>query len=488
MAMEERTFATRDPSVWVKQERQKLQKCLQESIREYAGKCHPGVEWLNNFLEGIILKNTQNMGSSFLPINPQEVSITTSLKVQRTSLLSYPSYSISPKTDILPSEIKLEATSILAFNKVPKLSFNEIDRKSPEKNEFQTNIDEQVEEMENEIASSTLTLDTFDGDQKLRRAALAKEVELKHKAAAQRREEILEKKQEALKQREEKRNLRVNAIREAKQKVDPASIITKRKRPEKEEPSEVNKNWIRSKTAINVKRTTKINLVAKKPTTVFSGYRDTKRLRIVGKDNFDENVHKEKFDLPEKLRQQAERLRQEAFQKEKEALRQEALQLKTFKESTALQEIRKETLRHIPFSKGKSNPQQPESDKKYTDISEKTSFQNVSQQESSKGHTKSSAGESLETSSDFSDEENVLPKKLSKPVWCQSPVISAALVKQAQIDPDTVFGRMPPLPMEEIFITRGRKFRQRTSSGVWEGPDDLTEEEQYEYKLQMGYL
>lgn len=54
-------------------------------------------------------------------------------------------------------------------------------------------------------------------------------------------------------------------------------------------------------------------------------------------------------------------------------------------------------------------------------------------------------------------------------------------MKQEDIDPMQIFGPPAPLNMEEVFNkdkSRWHKFRARTSSANWSGPDKLTEEEQ----------
>ncbi len=66
------------------------------------------------------------------------------------------------------------------------------------------------------------------------------------------------------------------------------------------------------------------------------------------------------------------------------------------------------------------------------------------------------------------------------PDWAQSPALAELLKAQQLIDPETVFGPIPPLNMEEIFKNnkdRHHRFRSRTSSANWSGPDRLTHEE-----------
>ncbi|KAK6537727.1 hypothetical protein TWF694_011895 [Orbilia ellipsospora] len=71
------------------------------------------------------------------------------------------------------------------------------------------------------------------------------------------------------------------------------------------------------------------------------------------------------------------------------------------------------------------------------------------------------------------DEED---KSFRVPKWADSPELRQALQDQLGIDPETIFGPIAPLSMEDIF--KGRtdrvKFRARTSSANWSGADRLT--------------
>ncbi|KAI9711264.1 MAG: hypothetical protein M1820_002251 [Bogoriella megaspora] len=66
------------------------------------------------------------------------------------------------------------------------------------------------------------------------------------------------------------------------------------------------------------------------------------------------------------------------------------------------------------------------------------------------------------------------------PSWTKSPALREQLLRQEHIDPETIFGPIPPFKIEEVFNDkpeRFKKFRERTSSANWSGPDALTEEE-----------
>ncbi|KAK9389836.1 hypothetical protein V1515DRAFT_591988 [Lipomyces mesembrius] len=74
--------------------------------------------------------------------------------------------------------------------------------------------------------------------------------------------------------------------------------------------------------------------------------------------------------------------------------------------------------------------------------------------------------------------------------WAHSPFLHEALRQQQRVDPDTVFGPVPPLLMEEVFRTRAggtARFRPRSSSANWSNNDRLTSQEIDAYAAAMGY-
>lgn len=72
--------------------------------------------------------------------------------------------------------------------------------------------------------------------------------------------------------------------------------------------------------------------------------------------------------------------------------------------------------------------------------------------------------------------------------WANSPELRSMLIQQQQVDPDSVFGPIAPLKMEEVFKTaRMSKFRARSSSANWNGPDKLSQQEVESYARDMGY-
>ena len=82
----------------------------------------------------------------------------------------------------------------------------------------------------------------------------------------------------------------------------------------------------------------------------------------------------------------------------------------------------------------------------------------------------------IATDSEDSDSDN----EFVPPEWANSPELRQLLKQQQLVDPMKVFGPIAPLAMEEVFKgnkERQAKFRARTSSANWNGPDRLTEEE-----------
>ncbi len=100
------------------------------------------------------------------------------------------------------------------------------------------------------------------------------------------------------------------------------------------------------------------------------------------------------------------------------------------------------------------------------------------------------ASESIELpdiNSEYSDSEDEDRPKRDLPDWAKSPDIAQALQQQSTINPDDIFGPIGPLRMEEIFRTRHSRFRARTSSANWTGPDELTQAEERDYAKRMGF-
>lgn len=84
-----------------------------------------------------------------------------------------------------------------------------------------------------------------------------------------------------------------------------------------------------------------------------------------------------------------------------------------------------------------------------------------------------------EIATDSEDEDS--DDAFEAPAWTNSPELRQLLEQQQLVDPMRVFGPIAPLSMEEVFKgaskDRMKRFRDRTSSANWNGPDRLTEEE-----------
>ncbi|CAI2162831.1 17486_t:CDS:2 [Funneliformis geosporum] len=102
------------------------------------------------------------------------------------------------------------------------------------------------------------------------------------------------------------------------------------------------------------------------------------------------------------------------------------------------------------------------------------------------GHIKKQT-ELPEIDSDEDEKVEIKNRRIRKD-WEQSPELKAALINQSSIDPETIFGKILPLNIDEIFGEREHRLRPRSSSANWSGLDALTEEEELEYKIHMGFL
>ncbi|KAJ4295198.1 hypothetical protein N0V90_007208 [Kalmusia sp. IMI 367209] len=78
------------------------------------------------------------------------------------------------------------------------------------------------------------------------------------------------------------------------------------------------------------------------------------------------------------------------------------------------------------------------------------------------------------TDSEDEDSDN----EFEQPSWVDTPNLRDLLTQQQLIDPEHVFGPIPPLNMEQVFPNKERhkRFRERTSSAYWAN-DQVTEEE-----------
>lgn len=78
-----------------------------------------------------------------------------------------------------------------------------------------------------------------------------------------------------------------------------------------------------------------------------------------------------------------------------------------------------------------------------------------------------------------SEDEDSDDNSFPVPDWAQEEQLQRILEEQDGKDGDQVFGPIAPLRMEEIFTgkDRAKRFRDRTSSANWAGPDGLTRDE-----------
>ncbi|KAH8730843.1 inner centromere protein-like protein [Phaeosphaeriaceae sp. PMI808] len=78
------------------------------------------------------------------------------------------------------------------------------------------------------------------------------------------------------------------------------------------------------------------------------------------------------------------------------------------------------------------------------------------------------------TDSEDEDSEN----EFEQPSWVNTPNLREMLASQQLMDPETIFGPIAPLNMEQVFPNKERhkRFRERTSSAYWAN-DQVTEEE-----------
>lgn len=78
-----------------------------------------------------------------------------------------------------------------------------------------------------------------------------------------------------------------------------------------------------------------------------------------------------------------------------------------------------------------------------------------------------------------SEDEDSDADMMPVPNWAQPSALNTALSLQETWQPDQIFGPIEPFPMEEVFKQdkKVKKFRDRTSSANWGGPDGLTQDE-----------
>ncbi|KAI0309647.1 hypothetical protein OF83DRAFT_1179382 [Amylostereum chailletii] len=158
----------------------------------------------------------------------------------------------------------------------------------------------------------------------------------------------------------------------------------------------------------------------------------------------------------------------------------------------------KKTVKIAPSSqkgKGKAHPPKDESDAEDKAPSKVVKSQMAARLKAQAQSTKPDAppaitSESIELpepNSEYSDSDDENRRGFDAPDWAQSPEVLQQLGRQKDLDPDDIFGPIRPLHMEDMFRTRQSRFRARTSSANWSGPDGLTELESREYAKRMGF-
>ncbi|KAL2817990.1 hypothetical protein BDW59DRAFT_129897 [Aspergillus cavernicola] len=78
-----------------------------------------------------------------------------------------------------------------------------------------------------------------------------------------------------------------------------------------------------------------------------------------------------------------------------------------------------------------------------------------------------------------SEDEDSEAEMLPVPKWAQQKELESLLRDQEALEADSIFGPIAPFSLEETFKAdkKVKKFRERTSSANWAGPDGLTQEE-----------
>jgi hypothetical protein len=86
-----------------------------------------------------------------------------------------------------------------------------------------------------------------------------------------------------------------------------------------------------------------------------------------------------------------------------------------------------------------------------------------------------------------SEEERRRRRKKRIPSWARGTPLSTAVMTESR-DPDTIFEAVRTINLDAVFSEHEqRRFRPRTSSGIWVG-DRLTAQEELDYKKSTGFL
>lgn len=84
-----------------------------------------------------------------------------------------------------------------------------------------------------------------------------------------------------------------------------------------------------------------------------------------------------------------------------------------------------------------------------------------------------------EIATDSEDEDDSDSEMFPVPKWAQPKELEGLLRQQDGMEVDSIFGPIAPFSLEETFKAdkKIKKYRDRTSSANWNGPDGLTQDE-----------
>lgn len=84
-----------------------------------------------------------------------------------------------------------------------------------------------------------------------------------------------------------------------------------------------------------------------------------------------------------------------------------------------------------------------------------------------------------EIATDSEDEDDSDSEMFPVPNWAQPKALEGLLRQQDGMEVDSIFGPIAPFSLEDTFKAdkKIKKYRDRTSSANWNGPDGLTQDE-----------
>ena len=107
---------------------------------------------------------------------------------------------------------------------------------------------------------------------------------------------------------------------------------------------------------------------------------------------------------------------------------------------------------------------------------------NSAQRPAAKPSPKYPSGENIhlpEINTDSEDDDDSDSEMFPVPKWAQPKELEGLLRQQDGMEVDSIFGPIAPFSLEDTFKAdkKIKKYRDRTSSANWSGPDGLTQEE-----------